>query len=81
MSKWQTIQILGETARNYLSHMNLHCSQNHLYASGSERVKDMFKTSIPRLSAFSQKVKKGGMYSVTVDDADYGATVRMHSIV
>ena len=39
MSKWQTLQILGGTARYELSHLNLHCLQKPFIAVGSEIVK------------------------------------------
>ena len=39
MSKWQTMQISGETARYALSHLNLHCLQKAWNALGSEIVK------------------------------------------
>ena len=38
MSKWQTLQISGETVPYELSHLDLHCLQKPLIAFGSERV-------------------------------------------
>ena len=37
------MQILGETARFELAHLNLHCLQKPLNAFGSERVKGILK--------------------------------------